>query len=124
VYTNPKADFSLLCLCIYLAVQAPPNHGQNVQSSTYAKIKTHISLLEACGSLSLDFVQARLLLAIFEMGHGLYPAASISVGSCARTARALGLNKKRFCPSLLNELARQRAEEEKRTWWEILVLDR
>jgi hypothetical protein len=124
VHTNPHADFSLLCLCIYLIVQYPPKYGQNVQSSVYAIIKGHISLLEASGFLSLEFVQARLLLSIFEIGHGLYPAASISIGACARTARAFGLNKKRFGNSFSDYSARQRAEEEKRVWWEIVNLDR
>jgi hypothetical protein len=112
--TNPHADFSLLCLCIYLVVQYPPKYNQNVRSSVYAIIKGHISLLEASGFLSLEFVQARLLLSIFEIGHGLYPAASISIGACARTARALGLNKKQFGDSFSDDSARQRAEEEKR----------
>jgi hypothetical protein len=124
IHTNPHADFSLLCLCIRLVVQYPPKHGQNVQSSVYALAKSHISLLEASGFLSLEFVQARLLLSLFEMGHGLYPAASISTGACARTARALGLNKKRFSNTFSNDFARQRAEEEKRVWWEIVNLDR
>jgi hypothetical protein len=124
VHTNPHADFSLLCLCIYLIVQYPPKYGQNVQSSVYAIIKGHISLLEASGFLSLEFVQARLLLSIFEIGHGLYPAASISIGACARTARALGLNKKRFGNSFSDDSAGQRGEEEKRVWWEIVNLDR
>jgi len=124
VHTNPHADFSLLCLCIYLVVQYPPKYGQNVQSSVYALIKGHISLLEASGFLSLEFVQARLLVSIFEIGHGLYPAASISIGACARTARAFGLNKKLFGNSVSDNFARQRAEEEKRVWWEIVNLDR
>jgi hypothetical protein len=93
-------------------------------SSTYTTIKSHISLLEATGFLSLEFIQARILVTVFEMGHGLYPAASISISACARTARALGLNKKRFMDTVSDDFSRQRAEEVKRVWWEIVNLDR
>lgn len=124
MHSNPHADFSLLCLCIHLVVQYPPKYGQNVRSSVYAMIESHTSLLEASGFLSLEFIQARLLLSIFEMGHGLYPAASISIGSCARTARAFGLHKKRSGNFFTNDSDRQRTEEETRVWWEIVNLDR
>lgn len=124
MHSNPHADFSLLCLCISLVIQHPPKYGQSVLSSVYAVIKSHISLLETSGFLSLEFVQARLLLSVFEIGHGLYPAASISIGACARTARALGLNKKQFKNASLDNSSKQRAEEEKRVWWEIVNLDR
>lgn len=123
-YDNPHADYSLLCLCIYLIIQYPPKYGKNVQSSLYARVKSHISLLEASSLLSLEFVQARLLVSLFEIGHGLYPAASISIGACARTARALGLHKKQFVSSVADDSSRQRAEEEKRVWWEIVNSDR
>jgi hypothetical protein len=124
IFSNPHADFSLLCLCIHLVVQHPSSYGESMQSSVYAMIKGHVSLLEAKGFLSLEFVQVRLLLSFFEMSHGLYPAASISIGACARTARALGLNKKRFHSIGSDGTSRQRAEEEKRVWWAIVNLDR
>jgi hypothetical protein len=124
LYTHPHADFSLLCLCIHLVTQYPPRSGKNMQSSLYVMIKGHIGLLEASGYLSVEFVQARLLVSIFEMGHGIYPAASISIGACARAARALGLHKKRTENPLLDDTARIRAEERRRIWWEIVNVDR
>jgi len=69
-------------------------------------------------------VQARLLVSLYEMGHGIHPAASISIGACARTARALGLNKKLFQRAQGDHASRLRAEEEKRVWWALLNLDR
>lgn len=124
MYASPQADFTLLCLCIHLLVQYPPDGDESVQSSVYVMIKGHVSLLEASGYLSLEFVQARLLISLFEMGQGLYPAASVSIGACARTARALGLNKKRFENLFSDDVARQEAEEQKRVWWGVVNLDR
>lgn len=82
-----------------------------------------ISLLEATCFQSLEFVQCRLIVAFNEMGHGIYPAASISLGACARLSRGIRLRKNR------NELpdkepARLEAGEKRRVWWAIVNLDR
>lgn len=124
LYSNPKADFVLLCLCIHLIIQKPLHDGTSMLSSEYVVIKSIISLLETINVLSLDFLEARLLVVAFEFGHGFYPAASISIAGCARTARTIGLNKKvfQFIPEDLN--LRSRAEEEKRVWWTTVNLDR
>ena len=124
VFTKPKADFVALCLGIHLITQYPTPPIQSMQSSLYVLVKNTISLLESAGFLSLEVVQARLLVSFYEMGHGIHPAASISIGACARTARALGLNKKRFQRVEGDHAVKLRAEEEKRVWWAVLILDR
>jgi hypothetical protein len=95
-----------------------------MQSSVYVMIKGIISLLEATNIISLDVVQARSLMTLYEMGHGIQPAAAISIGGCARTARAIGLNKKQFHNPTEDHRSRLRAEEEKRVWWGVHNLDR
>jgi hypothetical protein len=62
-----------------------------------------------------------LLIALYEVGHGIYPAASISMASCARAARNLGLHKIRSKPLSESE---DEIEEKRRTWWAIHNLDR
>jgi Fungal specific transcription factor domain len=124
VFARPDADFIVLCLCIRLVLEGPSQEGQSMQSSLYVTIKSNISLLESTNYLSLTFVQCRLLVAFYEMGHGISPAASISIGACARTARALGLNKRNFERIVEDEASRIQAEEEKRVWWAVVNLDR
>lgn len=124
VFAKPKADFVVLCLGIHLITQFPAPQMLSMQSSLYVLVKNTISLLESTGFLSLEVVQARLLVSFYEMGHGLHPTASISIGACARTARALGLNKKSFQRMEGDHTARLRAEEEKRAWWAVINLDR
>ena len=102
----------------------PVDQGQSMQSSLYVMVKSNISLLESTGYLSLEVVQSRVLLSYYEMGHGILPAALISIGACARAARALGLHKKLFHSPSENSGARMRAEEEKRVWWAVINLDR
>ena len=47
--------------------------------------------------ISLPVLQAAVLLALYEFGHAIYPAAYLSVEACARYAHALGIN----CSGLL-----------------------
>jgi hypothetical protein len=121
--TRPRADFAALCLCILLVQQTPLGKTTNMRSSLYFKVKNLISLLETTESLSLDLLHCRILLTFYEIGHGLHTAAYISVAACARTARALGLHKKRW-RNLDAELDRLILEEEKRAWWAIVIMDR
>ncbi|KAE8445829.1 hypothetical protein EG329_012752 [Mollisiaceae sp. DMI_Dod_QoI] len=124
VVSNPQADFILLCLCMHLLSQAPSFPGQNMQSSLYVSVKSHISLLEATGFLSLDVVQARLLVTFYEMGHGIHPAGSTSIAACAQMARLLSLNKKQFQNIDDSYAAKIVSEEQKRVWWAVMNLDR
>jgi len=121
---NSKADFLLLAMAIQLVLQNPGSKEQSMLSSRYITLKSCINLFESSGFLSLDFVQARVLITIYELGHGIHPGASISIAACARTARLLGLNKKTFQKMQYGREAQIRAEEEKRTWWAIVKLDR
>jgi hypothetical protein len=129
-YSIPRADFSLLCLSMYLVQQKPrklDSLNGSLQSSLYVTLKCLIASLEAANYLSLNFVQARALVCFYELGHAIYPAASASVASCARTARALGLEAKSFQAAdrdYSNLALRLAAEEEKRTWWAVVNLDR
>jgi hypothetical protein len=94
-----------------------------MQSSLYVTVKSIISLLEATSYHSLEFIQCRLLIAFYEMGHGIYPAAAASVGACAKMARFAGF----YQESILLSLEDDReivVEEKKRTLWALHNLDR
>ena len=57
----------------------------------YLKSKAWISLLEGAGLNSINFVKARLVVNIFEVSHGLYPAAYLSIAATVRAADALAI---------------------------------
>lgn len=57
----------------------------------YAASKRFLALLEAGGNVSLMHLQAMLLVAVYEFGHALYPAAWMTVAQCARYVDVLGL---------------------------------
>lgn len=118
------ADFAALCLCISLILQHPTPGAQSMQSSQYVIVKNTISLLESTGYyLTLDHIQCRLFVIFYEIGHDIFPAASASIGACARMARALGLSNSWHRP-ISNELGDVVLEEMRRAWWAIYNLDR
>jgi hypothetical protein len=62
-------------------------------------------------------------LALYELGHAIYPAAFLSIGACARYAHALGINVSRTLKTR-KVLTLVEVEERRRVWWAIVILDR
>lgn len=124
LYTKPNADLLMLCIAFHLVLEQPSESSRSMQSSQYVMAKSCMSLLESAGILTLECIQARVFICLYEIGHGIHPAASISAGGCARSARAMGLHEKTFQYPQQTPQKRARAESEKRTWWAIIVLDR
>ncbi|OOQ84271.1 hypothetical protein PEBR_33966 [Penicillium brasilianum] len=120
LFTSADSGFITLCLCIHLLQQIPSRSGDSMVSSLYALAKTGTNQLEMLCCCSIDTIQSMLLIALYEVGHGIYPAASISMASCARAARNLGLHKIRSEP--LSEIGDDIGEK-RRTWWAIHNLD-
>ena len=121
LFTSTDSGFITLCLCMHLLQQTPSPSVDSMISSLYALAKTGINQLETLRCCSIDTIQSMLLIALYEMGHGIYPAASISMASCARAARNLGLHKIRSVP--LSGIGNDDGEK-RRTWWAIHNLDR
>jgi hypothetical protein len=117
------ADFAALCLCIFLIQQSPRSQTESMQSSLYISTKSVISMLEATSYQSLEVIQCRLLVSFYEMGHGIYPAAFVSIAACAKLARAISLNRSATHVGQ-NYLEMIVAEERRRTWWAVLNLER
>jgi hypothetical protein len=120
---EPRADFVLLCLCIHLVQQTPLEATTSMQSPLYVTIKNLISFIETTNDPSLDGLHCRILLVFYEIGHGLNTAAYISLATCARIARALGIHNKPWRGASAG-VATLAMEEKKRTWWTIVNMDR
>ncbi|KAF2495903.1 hypothetical protein BU16DRAFT_360464 [Lophium mytilinum] len=91
----------------------------------YMAIRNAIFEAENVGVLTLQLLQAKILLTIYELGHAIYPAAYLSVGSCARFGIAIGINQCLQTTDLSISLeAALETEEKKRAWWALLMLDR
>ena len=84
-------DLALLFLAMKLAAQQPVNGVASVDSVVYIACKRFLALLESSGTISIIYLQAMMLVAIYEYGHAIYPAAWMTVAACSRYAEMLGL---------------------------------
>jgi len=126
---NYDGELTLLLLAMKVVAWKPNKQGSldpDPITSTYVTAKHALSETVITSNLSLRLLQAQILLAIYEIGHAIYPAATISVAACAQYGYAMHtdqvLDPKSLTPNeSFNRLER---EEQRRTWWAILILDR
>ena len=118
-----QPDTVLLLLAIKLITTAPLSSQHNARSSLYQDTKHFYQEIERSNSLSFLTLQAGVLIALYELGHAIYPAAFLSIGACARYAYALGINSTQV-PGIRKVLTLIEIEERRRIWWAIIILDR
>ncbi|KAL9618458.1 MAG: hypothetical protein Q9160_006836 [Pyrenula sp. 1 TL-2023] len=120
-----NADFTLLLLTMQLLIEEPSDSSFESRSFYYAA-KQYLQTVEAAGLLTLKLIQASILISAYEIGHGIYPAAFLSVGHCVRLGQALGIHDKRTpAPQMISRPGTWAEQEEiRRVWWAVLLLDR
>lgn len=124
IWLNPSAEFIVLALCMQLIVQLPKDSTENMRSLLYITAKSMITFQESAGRLSIELAQSRLLIAVYELGQGLNPAASISISACAATGYALGVDQKLHAQNFEGSASTIASEEERRLWWSIVIVER
>ncbi|KAF7556350.1 hypothetical protein G7046_g6322 [Stylonectria norvegica] len=119
-----RRAFSLLALCMKLCCLSTKEGIKKVK--LYRLVKKFYSEVEGTEDLSLQVLQAGILISVFEIGDAIYPAAYLSIGSCARYGLLMGLDK-----DMLQKMGADsrttswlEVEEKRRAWWAILILDR
>jgi hypothetical protein len=116
-FTKPRADINLLSMSIALICKIPNEEDLESMLSLYAVVKSSIAIVEAANINTVETIQSRLLVSLFESGHGM-PAAYISIAATTRAAAAIGINE------TINEPRSPSCEEGLRVWWGIVMLDR
>ena len=122
-------DLAVLCLAIHIFSTPPHLRPKEERASSdfmslYLCAKGWIVSIEGLGINSLEVVQSRLLITLFEVAHGLYPAAYISIGATVRAAEALDVYSGADVALSLSVSKDVDNEESLKTWIGILVLDR
>lgn len=128
-WDETSLDVALLCLSILLLTTSPSSiakrEGDTSEFETlYLQTKSSLALAEALGFNSVPIVQSRILITLFEVSHGFYPAAYISIGAAVRAVDALEVhpNGNALQPHCSDRSASH--EETILIWSGILVLDR
>lgn len=123
------ADLAFLLLGMKLMTWQSPSEDdvspekQTARTATYIETKRFGFELEASGIFSLRVLQGLLLVAFYEVGHAIYPAAFMSIAACVRYAHALGIHPGGL-QRLKLPLTWVEEEERKRVWWAAFLLDR
>jgi hypothetical protein len=117
----------LLILCFGLLTEELVNSsGEGSQANPlYSSIRATLSAAVDGGCVSLRLVQSLVLLSLYELGHAIYPTAHLTLAQAARMGTLMGLQSQTkasrlFAPANSWTLR----EEQRRTWWAILILDR
>lgn len=85
-------DLALLFLAMKLITTTPsPGLASAADMPLYGVSKRFMALLESAGTVSILYLQAMILIALYEYSHAIYPAAWMSSGNCVRYAAMLGL---------------------------------
>ncbi|PVH74506.1 hypothetical protein DL98DRAFT_499702 [Cadophora sp. DSE1049] len=92
-WEDSTVDFTLLGFTLHLLMTEPEIAQSDGSLSpklhmAYLFSKSWTALIEAAGLNSLDMIRSKLVLTLFEVAHGLYPAALISFGAVIGAADA------------------------------------
>ena len=118
-----QPDAVLLLLSLKLITTLPPTNPRNPRTLLYQAAKHFHLEVEGSSVFSILVLQAGVLLALYELGHAIYPAVFLTIGACARYAHALGI-KVSGTLNTRRVLTLVEAEERCRVWWAIVILDR
>ncbi|KAH8691530.1 hypothetical protein BGW36DRAFT_54062 [Talaromyces proteolyticus] len=118
-----QADLALLLLTMKL-IQHPPDAYPAQSTSLYVAAKRFSFALDMAGICSLLRLQATLLITVYELGHAVFPAAYLSIGSCARLGFAMGIHHKSAPQMLRKPRNWMDWDERQRVWWLVIILDR
>ncbi|KAI7190102.1 hypothetical protein KC352_g21796 [Hortaea werneckii] len=120
---EPGAEIALLFMAMKLVSTELPE-GSPPQTQVYQDVKSFYTYMEAQNGFSTQMLQGLLLIGLYEYGHGIYPAAYLSIGNAARLGHAMGLHA-RDVPQMLPRCTTWTEQEERRrVWWGVLILDR
>ncbi|KAI6807940.1 hypothetical protein KC332_g13203 [Hortaea werneckii] len=120
---EPGAEVALLFMAMKLVSTELPE-GSPPQTQVYQDVKSFYTYMEAQNGFSIQMLQGLLLISLYEYGHGIYPAAYLSIGNAARLGHAMGLHA-RDVPQMLPRCTTWTEQEERRrVWWGVLILDR
>lgn len=115
---------------VFVALEALVSHGEQPTSlpqsnPSYLKAKHGSFIAESGGTINIRLIQTIVLVALYELGHSIYPAAYLTIGQAVRLATMVGLYSQKDAKQLFVEPETWTlCEEQRRTWWAIVMLDR
>jgi len=118
-------DLCLLLLCMKLITQVPlPKTTSAAGTVLYRQTRSYLNSVEESLPLSLHVLQSLILVSLYEIGHGIFPAAYLTVSRAARLGLLRGVHDRNNATQLFQTPPTWTYwEEERRTWWAVYVLE-
>ena len=102
-----------------------PKEDEQSRTQLSPLAKHYQSVMENSCMMSLSFLQATILITVYEIGHCIYPAAYLTFCHCARISAMFGLHDCKNATQLFKRPDTWTLrEEEQQAWWAVLLLDR
>ena len=121
------ADLALLLLCMKLSTDSSHIEERDSPKTTlYATAQTFAKSMEGSDPLSLSSIQALCLIALYECGHAIFPAAYLTIGRASRLGLLSSLHDRNSTATQLFQTPSTWTnwEEQRRTWWTVSILER
>ncbi|KZL63222.1 fungal specific transcription factor [Colletotrichum incanum] len=91
----------------------------------YDEVKGYLQRNEIIMATTLRYFQSIVLLGLYEISHGIYPEAYLTIGQAARLGLLRGIQDRKHATQLFQEPPTWTYwEEERRTWWATSILER
>ena len=106
ITVSPEAlapDVALLVLSMKLLNDMLSGGLQEPRSLLYLMAKEFFTSVESRGIGSIRLLQSGVLIALYEMGHAIYPEAYLAIGRVGRIGQAIGLQDTSGIPQLALE---------------------
>lgn len=119
----PPPGFSILLLTICLLTYHPKSLPQTTppvgRGSLYFSVKSLFSQVQTLAPISVNLIQAGILLALYEYANGRPDDAFLSIAACARMGYASCLHHES-----LTAFPTSDDEEAASTWWGVVICER
>lgn len=122
-YAKPDITLALLLSCMKLVTY--PLVYDLRHTPLYYTAKQFFQVVQDSCMMSIHLLQATVLIALYEIAHGAYPVGYLSVCHAVRLGMMMGLHDRKHAAQLFGPSDTWTLrEEERRTWWAVVVLDR
>lgn len=124
MWNCPSAETAMLLLAMMLILRTPSDCANNMDDGVYLSVKTTSTLVQNKVPGSMILLQAQLLIAMYELAHGLPQQAYTTVGSCVQMTRAFGWHIRSFWSDERRQLLAAELKHSAILWWALIYVDR